>query len=388
MRVLRRVVASAVFMALAAVPLLSGISGCATHNYDSTAAMPAGPLPALGDVGLKQIWQRQINLDNGERFTHAWHVGNSVYLSTTFARIMRIDAKSGVLMWSYGLGAENFQIYKPIELHRDDSPAGGAPREVLVVSRGEAFVFRMETGDLARTGHLGVSVSANPLVIGNTLCVGGANTFYGLYLDRLGGKRWVLQAPGDLFDSAPVAVDNNVIVASKRGLLWRLNGDNGDWDWKDRKTNGDVVAGLAADGRAVYVPAMDQRVYAFAVDTGSELWNRQLAGALDVTPALGGPCVMVVAHGLGGVGSSLYGLARQDGAIKWKADDVSQVATVGENSAWVGDNAGNLKSLSLETGEILSSTPIPGAQFFVRNPDDDNLILVTRSGMVALYQPK
>ena len=378
MRAARRLLATATLAALVAVGLLGGFSGCSLHA-DSTV-VAAVPLPDLTAVGLKQLWERQVRLDPGERVKKAWRVGESVYLATTQSRLARVNARSGVLMWYAGLGQENFDIYRPIEL----KPADGPAKDVLVVTRGEAFLFSMETGEFRREpNRVGLSVSCNPIVAGNTLCVGGAGKFFGLYLDRPGSIHWRVTQPGDLFDSAPVAIENSVVVASNKGRLWRINTDTGDWVWKDRKTNGDVIAGLAADDHAVYVPCLDQRVYAFASDSGSELWEQQLAGVLSTTPVLGGNVITVISETQG-----MYALSRQTGEIKWHVADIWQTATVGETSIWTGTREGTLKNLSLETGEELATASAPGVEFFVRNTEDQNLVLVTRSGLIGMYTKK
>jgi outer membrane protein assembly factor BamB len=175
-------------------------------------------------------------------------------------------------------------------------------------------------------------------------------------------------------------MDKNVLIASRKGKLWRINSDNGDWDWKDRKTNGDVVAGLMADYNAVYVPCMDQRVYAFRSDSGSELWETQLAGRLEEPPAPGGPVIIVISKDTGA-----YALSRVNGEIKWRAPDVRRVLASEDDSVWVVGDAGNIKSLSVDDGIVLAEAPAPGVGMYVRNTADKSVILVTQSGLVGMY---
>jgi outer membrane protein assembly factor BamB len=255
--------------------------------------------------------------------------------------------------------------------------------EVLVTTRAGAIVFNQETGDVIRQGSFGISPSCTPVLVGNIVGVGGAGRFYGFYADRLDNRRWVKDAPGDLFNSTPVVVASDIIVASKKGELARLASDDGEWVWKDRKTNGQVVAGLAADGRAVYVPALDQRLYAFSVDRGAELWQAQLQGTLDQTPALGGNVVLCPARGQG-----LFAVSRQNGERRWLSPGVTSVATVSGDHVWVGDNQGNLKSLSLDKGDVLASAEIPGAAAFIRNEVDETVFIMNRSGTVGAYKPR
>jgi outer membrane protein assembly factor BamB len=379
MRALRGIVASAIVLALAGA--VGGLAGCAEKHVNVTAAALPMEMPNLNEAGLHQDWTRSINLEPGERVKKAWRLGVSVYVATNYSRIVRIDAKTGVMVWSIGLGPENFDIFRPIEL---TGPAGGPAISVLVVTRGEAFTFNLETGDEERPpAQLGISVSTDPVLVGNTLGVGGADSFYGLYFDHLGLKHWRVPAPDDLFHSAPIVMDGNILVASGKGRLWRLNGSNGDWDWKDRKTNGPVVAGLVADFGAVYVPSLDQRVYAFDAATGGELWEQQLSGRLETKPTLAGPNLLVISQENG-----MYALARDSGEVKWNVPDIAEVASIQNDTVWVGDTMGNIRQLAIADGAQRASAPTPGVQVFIPNRIDSRVFLVGWNGMVASYSQK
>ena len=76
-----------------------------------------------------------------------------------------------------------------------------------------------------------------------------------------------------------------------------------------------------------------------------------------------------------------------DGDKKWFVPGIVSVGTVEDDHVWVGDDAGNLKSLALDTGDVLASAPIPDAQLFVRNTDDEKVIVVNRGGGVGEYLP-
>jgi outer membrane protein assembly factor BamB len=379
MRLMRRVVGSAIMMALAALPLLSSVSGC-SQQKPVEAVMPPVNLPDLETAGLHQVWQRHLSLEAGEHLKDSWRVGDSIYISSTRARLFRIEAKSGVLAWAVGLGEENFQIYRPIEL---PTPKDALSSHVLVVTRGEGLVLDMATGDVKQQTGLGISVTCDPTVVGNTLAVGCTGRFLGIYLDRLSGRRWTVASPGELFESAPVVIEDDLVLANRAGQLWRISAENGSWKWKDRKVNGEVTGGLAIDSRAVYIPCLDQRVYAFASDTGGALWDAQLEGVLDQPLVLAGNVVLVTSGGRG-----LFAVTKQNGSRKWETPGIVSIGTVIRDHIWATDDAGNLKCLSLDTGEILSSTPVPAAQMIVRNAVDNQVIVANRSGMVGAYTPR
>ncbi len=174
---------------------------------------------------------------------------------------------------------------------------------------------------------------------------------------------------------------NTVVIASRNGKLWRVNAENGDWIWKDRKTNGEVIGGLAADKRAVYVPSMDHNFYAFDLAQGSELWDIRLdGGTLDQTPVALKGQVLVPASGKG-----LYSVSTAGGLVQWETEGIALSAVDGDH-VWAGDSEGNLKSISLATGEVISSTPITRAKKFIWS-DDHWVIVLNQAGVLEGYTP-
>jgi outer membrane protein assembly factor BamB len=368
---LRRVLAMAMVVA-GGMTALSGISGCQSKRSSYTP--PAG----LQQAGLRQLWERRVTLAAGEEIKNTWRVGDSIYVTTSSARVVRISASAGTLAWEADLVERNYQIFRP-----SDTPSGN---QVLVLNKGTAFLIDKTTGDIKSRKPLQIAINTDPIVVGNTFCVGGVNYFYSLFLDRLGGKKWVTAAPNDAFLARPAVEGEgegmSAVLASERGKLWRINLNTGDWLWKDRKTNGQVTGGPAADARAVYVPCLDGNVYAFEMNTGSQLWNTPLNGTLDRDVAITRSDVLVPTSS--GV---MYCLSTARGEKRWEAQGVKDIGTIAGDRVWVMDSVGTLKSLSLENGEVLGSVAIGRAKI-VRNTVDRNVIVVTKSGVVAMYGGK
>ncbi len=293
-------------------------------------------------------------------------------MTTNQARVVRIEAASGVKAWDVIVGSGTSVFHRPTEF------SGG--KRVLIASRGEVSVLNKATGRTEAINRFDFVVSTNPVVSGTNLCVGGNDYFYGLFLDQLGGRVWVTAAPNDGFTAEPAVIGDTLVLASTQGKLWRVNESDGNWIWKDRKTNGQVTGGLASDGKAVYVPSLDHYLYAFDAATGSELWDTHLEGTLDQKPMSTKGMVLVPSSGKG-----LYGVATANGEVTWEADGVSQIAAVVGDHVWVGDTAGNLKSLSLSDGSVVSSTPIKGARAFVRS-SDDWVIILNAAGVLEGYK--
>ncbi|HVX84851.1 MAG TPA: PQQ-binding-like beta-propeller repeat protein [Phycisphaerae bacterium] len=362
------------------LPLAALLLAAAAALPGCEAFAPNTPFTALPDLqraGLNQQWQTIIGLAGGERIVNAWRVGDSLYVTTNHKRLIRIVAASGVKAWDVQVGIQTQRIFRPVDLGNN---------RVLVLNQGSAFILDKAAGVVVASNTLNMIVTTDPIVdaASNTLCVGGLDYFYGLYLDQLGSRKWDVSAPQDLFAATPAVVGNTLLIASRQGHLWQIRAATGEWNWKDRKTNGEVVAPLASNGGALFVAALDQRVYAFAVANGGELWQVRLEGTLDKMPIPIRSQLLVPAGGKG-----LYSLSADTGDTQWIAPGVSQIATISGNHAWAQDAGGNLDSVSLDDGSILSSTPVPAAQLAVYNNSDDQLVvLINKAGVVGGFMPR
>jgi outer membrane protein assembly factor BamB len=362
---LRQRLASALLFALGSSALLFG-TACAPKQITPDYI----PFPSLQNVGLTQVWERQVVLAPKEIIEHVWRVGDSVYVATNQGRLTRIEAASGVKSWDATVGSGS-EIHKPFEL-----PGG---RKLLIADRDELMLVNKTTGRTEATNHVDFVITTDPVVIGDHICVGGTDFFYGLFLDQLGGRVWITPAPDDGFTAQPAVVGDSLLLATNQGKLWRVSAADGDWVWKDRKTNGDVTAGLAVDSRNVYIPSLDHYLFAFEIATGHELWDIRLDGTLDqqALPLKGQ--VLVTSTGKG-----LYDITTNNGQVKWQTDAITQIVTVLGDQIWAGDSAGNLKALSLTDGKVISSTPIPSAQIFVPSPDNW-IIILNKAGVLEGY---
>ena len=81
--------------ALAAISIVVGNSGLCGKKVPMETAIPQTLLPDLLNVGLKQAWQRQLDLQPGEAVKKAQGVDSSVYVASNRSRLFRIDVNSG-----------------------------------------------------------------------------------------------------------------------------------------------------------------------------------------------------------------------------------------------------------------------------------------------------
>src|SRR5437016_4874384 len=109
-------------------------SGCMFGLLGCAAPQPLSqPMPDLEKAGLHELWQHQIPLMPGENVVRIWRVGDSIYVNTSDASLLRFSAAEGTLKWQVDLRNPEYRVYRPAEV------TGG--KHILVVNHGKAFLI-------------------------------------------------------------------------------------------------------------------------------------------------------------------------------------------------------------------------------------------------------
>ena len=360
--------------AVALVGVVAAVAGCtASHSYKAGPETLVVTRADAGRAGLSPRWQRQVGLTEGETISEIWRVGDSLYVSTSDHQLHSINAAAGTTNWVADMGKAAIHIYRPQETK-------GA-KYVYVITRGRVFAIDKRLGDITTSHDLGFSATCDPIVTEDTLCVGGADRYHGLYYDPLAGVKWGLAAPHDFFVARPVLQGGGLFVASQSGLLWRLNPKTGSPDWFDRKTNGEVKAPLTADASRLYIPCMDRRLYCFDANNGRPLWDTRLDGTLDQAALAAGASVLCVGRGKG-----LYCLNSSNGEIKWNLPGVEQIISRSGDHVYAADGSGSLLSIAMDTGTVDSKLSLANVLEYVPNDLDGLIFAVTRDGRIAALE--
>lgn len=381
--------------------LAAAVLGVGTACTSTPSAFKAGSETSVinwqdaRSAGLRQRWHRYVGLSPEDRVSNIWRVGDRLYVVTQKNELIALDASAGTIAWHGAIEGAATKVTRPVELPGN---------QVLVVNRANAFLFDGATGRKIANRPLGFSVSTDPVISGNIIGIGGPNFFYGLYADLLRGvegenagsssatvapppvlatnAKWITPAPNDFFGARPTVAGDNFLLATNQGILWKINAANGEWDWKDRKVNGGVVAPLSADGKAVYIPCLDQRLYAFDLLSGAHLWDARLEGRLEQQAVPVGNTILVVSESKG-----MYAVAADKGELKYNIPEVARVLGSVGDKAYASTNTNQLLMFNTETGEKVSTTNIQGEAYFVANNKTDGLIFVaTIDGRIAAYE--
>ncbi len=366
------------FLAAAAIIISLGtLPACQNGNpfWGPSSVKNVDPLEVL-HAGLKERWTHTIGLASGEKIAQAWRVGDAIYVTTSRSFLVSIDASSGVRRWTTDMGDSTHAIYRPVEVP--------ALKAVIIADKGNVLALDKMTGSVLARTALGFTATTDPFVIDDTLCLGGSSYFYGLYLDPFGGRKWVTSAPADYFIARPAQIGTSalVIASGKEGKLWRITPVNGEWDWRDRKVAGPIIAPLAVDGRHLYVASLDNRLYAFDQATSAHVWDTRLEGRLSLGPVPATPSVLLCPTEKG----SLYALTTEKGLIKWSLPGIDKIGTIVGDRVFVVDNHSQLLGVLLETGEVISTLSVPGVHSTVTNRADGLVYTIFKDGRVMAFE--
>ena len=191
--------------------------------------------------------------------------------------------------------------------------------------------------------------------------------------------RWEYKLAGENL-VAPVATGSTVVAADERGVVVGLNPADGKPVWADRRFGPVVADPVAHPTLGVFIPSLDQTLYALESPTGRQRWKRVFSQPLTASPRVVGDLIFQPVPGRG-----LVALDR-GGEELWDRDsDATPVALSRDDELiFMSDDA--LEFVDPQSGQSIQriQTP-PLADVLVTQ--DDSLILVTRAGRTQRLAP-
>jgi outer membrane protein assembly factor BamB len=368
-------------LAIAGAALLALGIGCQpVQKSDSSSAIDT-PVISYGEadkLGLNVRWYARVGLaaEIDERVVSITRTKELVYVLTDKNHLVALDAAAGTTLWSADFGEHAPQVFPPVEITLNNSPA------LVVFNHLRIHMVDRHTGTIAFEGPLPFVAASPAVASGNIMCVGSEhNFFYGGFIDLFGKVAWGVRSEDDSFNAAPVLTsEGNVIFCSRKGVIWRVSAKDGTAGW-NRQTTGEVVAGLVADTRAVYVPCLDRKLYAFDLASSDLLWSARLDGQLDQPAVVAGSKVLAV-----GKGSGLYAVDIAKGDQRWLVPNVQQILSRTPDHVYVADAGLRIESINLDTGSVDGTAQTNGANLFSSNTVDSTVYMISKDGRMAALE--
>jgi outer membrane protein assembly factor BamB len=363
-------------MARRLIPLLAAagllLNGCATvsdavdsiNPFTSSGPKMAPLKPITPTAEVRTQWSASAGKAGDYIFTPAV-VGNAVYVAGRDGAVNKIE--DGKTIWKINAG-------QPL------SAGVGANGRLVVVatSKGDVLAFAADDGKPVWQAKASSEVLAAPTVGDDGVAVKSGDNRIFLFDSSDGGRKWVYQRSTPTLSirsaGAPIFADRFVFVGFPGGKLVALSLQNGAPVWEgavalpkgatelDRVA--DIVAPPVVDGRQICAVAFQGRVACFDMGQGGAMiWSRDISSAAGL--ALDGRYLFVTDEK-----GAVHALDRLSGSSLWKQDKLLNRRVSGpavrRGLVAVADAEGMVHFLSREDGSFAARQKTDGTP--VRTP--------------------
>ncbi len=228
------------------------------------------------DTG-KVLWERRIGRLNASSPTY--HRGRLYIVNLEPGHIVKLDAKTGRLLWKHSL-------------------PGRAESSPLVIGRtvyfgcedGELFALSTRNGHVRWATTLGGAVKSAPAYQDGVLYVGDYGGYMNAVDARTGRIRWQTGSLGQGFGtsgefySTPAVAFGRVYAGNNDHRVYSFDKATGETAWSYSTGgyvySGPVVARTRHTGPTVYIGSFDGNIYALNARTGEPRWVRSAGGSV------------------------------------------------------------------------------------------------------------
>jgi outer membrane protein assembly factor BamB len=346
--------------------------------FVSTSALAQGIASPLIDQttaarhGLRRSWFAQIPLGHVGRMVDLKHDGGTLFVQTSGARTMAIEAETGRVLWSADIGSPA----------QPALPLGISDDHVAAINGTTLFVLDRKTGQVEFTRRLtgtpnnGAALSEQAVFVPN---MGGQLETYTLIEEDHHSLTNVRMEGRHL--TQPAVSFLGVGWGSGRGDFGLAKLDGTGLIFRE-PTNFPIVAAPAARGPALYFGNTGGYLYAFDSISGRERWSFATGHSISQTPAPFPDAIYVVCDD-----GTMYRVNAETGKEDWAARRVKHLLAVTPTRVYTTDQFGRLAVLSPRSGATLDVMPLPPYAMHVSNYQSDRIFLAGARGLVqALHE--
>lgn len=290
---------------------------------------------------------------------------------------------------SFGVFAGRVPLRRPVArwTFRTDAPIVSTPLwagESIFVGGGDTFFYALDaaTGATRWKVGLGAAVDGSPVWVDGRVVVAARDRTLRAFDSASGADAWRFTFGADIpfetrvegwdfFLSTPTFAEGGLFVGGGDGNVYRLDPATGKEVWRFAtaarvRSSPEVVGGI------VYVGSFDGHLYALDAESGELRWKFATQGvgfdsaaagfdrrSIQGSPAISGDVVVVGARD-----GFLYGVDRQSGRERWHVDhQISWVIgspSVRDGIAYVGSSDGRFfHAVEVASGRELWRRPMP-----------------------------
>lgn len=345
-----------------------------------TEMKPQGPetLPAEGFI---EAWRNPLDL-KGEDLARLYMIDGVVYAYSSKNTVYVLDAKGGDLKHIDPLGGTPGEVRRPLPLDNRIIYPRRASMEIFTNTGRD-----LGTLDLEHSIRSPVAGSGKFLYCGLDYTQGGRLAQIDL-TRQYKPVTWEVHT-GAGVSAQPVIYQETIYAGTEEGTVLALNKTRDRvWALTDGifRTDGPIVADLAADDFGLYVASMDTKLYCLDRGSGKIRW-RYFAGApLDTPPVATKDTVYQYVNGKGLVAIDKAS-GQPDRKPRWVAAEARQFLSEDEKNVYVRGADDRILALDKKTGEQKFRSRRKDLKFFAVNNADSIIYAGTKDGLVIAVKP-
>ncbi len=222
---------------------------------------------------------------------------------------------------------------------------------------------------------------AEPLVVGEQLIVADYASNLASVSTRDGVENWIFADAKGHYTDSPLLVGETLFASNADGNVYAVD-LTGKLVWKFSKGSA-FWAQPASDGKLIFAPSLDHKLYAIDIKTGSEAWELDLKSPLVARPLFVDGVIYQ-----GNMAGGLFAINVSDGTIKWTQDVAGGIWSkpiLQNGRLYFGDESGAMNIVSVEDGKIIAQVDTGSAILGSGAAVPDGIIFGTESGKIVLF---
>ena len=252
------------------------------------------------------------------------------------------------------------------------------PQVLALSDSGLNYTVRWTYPEKANAARL---FMAEPLVVGEQLILGDYGSNLTSISTRDGVENWLFADAKGRYVDTPLLVgelliapnaDNSVYAVDLGGTqVWKFSADGAFW------------ARPASDGKLVFVPSLNHKLYALDIATGSKTWEVDLKSPLAARPVYAEGIVY-----LGNLTGEFFAIDAADGSIKWTqkvSGGIWAQPILQDGKLYFGDQEGKLNILATTDGKIIAEVDAGSAIIGSGAVVPEGILFGTENGKIILF---
>ncbi|MFT3683915.1 MAG: PQQ-binding-like beta-propeller repeat protein [Phycisphaerales bacterium] len=381
------VTATARCFGLTAVLLAAMAGGCSSGSGNMFAKSEVPPPPLKGSEAIDRDAYTKLGYglawSGFAAFNESAHgkpdkaavLGDMLVIADDTTATTALSATSGAFKWALQVDNRAGRFWGLARMH-------GA---ILTCNETEFFAINAETGQLIDRQRPKNLPTTGSVVMGDLVTFGAGDRVVA-YEMGIRGTAWAYRFPGTLTTEPVTTGGTTVCFTSNDGTVGILDCTNGTMVGAGHMYAGAGATPGVGDG-AVFVPGLDQSLWAFNTADGSRRWQVRTEVPLVSSPAVYKGHVMLHVPGTG-----LVSVDSKTGSQQWVAQGVAgaAVAVRKGNMIFFDKATGDTTVIDPSNGDIVTKVTLPNVAMLVTGETnvDGDLYAISPRGEVSKFVPR